>query len=109
MNNINLIKSYTNFDKMVRDMRDFILENDGKFIESSSYTFELKLVYVHPLTGTQFEISLLNFKKFLTEADEIKCKLITEAFKTLEGRKAFLDMINNVSDLIEADAIGNKR
>lgn len=91
-------KEYSNFDQMVREMQDYLLENEGKFVSVSPFDFGIsKFAWCHVETKQMFSIKT---------RDIVKTDLFN-VFQKYDGIVELTKFINDIERLKQADAVGN--
>jgi len=91
-------KEYSNFDQMIRDMQDYLLENEGRFISVSPFDFGIsKFAWCHVETKQMFSIKT---------RDIVKTDLFN-VFQKYDGVNELTKFINDIEKLKQADAVGN--
>jgi len=91
-------KQYSNFNQMVQEMQDYLLENEGKFVSVSPFDFGIsKFAWCHVETKQMFSIKT---------RDIVKTDLFN-VFQTYDGVVELTKFINDIEKLKQADAVGN--
>ena len=91
-------KQYTDFNVMFREMQDYLLENEGKFVSVSPFDFGIsKFAWCHVETKQMFSIKT---------RDIVKTDLFN-VFQKYDGIVELTKFINDIERLKQADAVGN--
>lgn len=91
-------KEYANFNIMLREMQDHLLENEGTIINIPFINFGFdKFSFIHKETKQIFSIKT----KYLHD------EKLYSAILSKDGIDALAQVINDIEKLKQADAVGN--
>jgi hypothetical protein len=86
-------KTYTDFDKLVEDIRDHIANNPDAKIEENDDIARLAVIYTDTDSGCRWRISVQDLDKCINSYPEKKQNTLREAFLSQEGKKAFVEVM----------------